>query len=332
MDKCRKGCLCEHNIRKQNCKDCKGSQICEHNRQKQNCKDCKGSQICEHNKRKQFCKECKGSQMCVHDRIKLYCKECKGSRICEHNLIKYQCKDCSGGAFYEHNNKKRNCKKCKGINVCEHNKLKDSCIECGGSRICEHKTWKLVCVICHPEKACQNCFQIHITSKYRFKPYCFRCYCIINPDADIPRQYKLKEHHLRDEIIKAFPDSKLIFDKKIDGGCSGRRPDVRIECLTHTVIIECDENQHKSTSCEDKRTMELFQDLGNRPIVMIRFNPDKYDDVEGCFKHTKSGWLSLEKKEWNKRIDLLNDVIQKYCTESAPEKEVTIEYLYYNSS
>lgn len=39
---------CEHDIQKQNCKNCKGSNICEHNKRKQRCKICKGSQICEH--------------------------------------------------------------------------------------------------------------------------------------------------------------------------------------------------------------------------------------------------------------------------------------------
>ena len=34
--------------------------------------------------------------------------------------------------------------------------------------------------------------------------------------------------------------------------------------------------------------MELFTDLGNRPLVMIRINPDKYkigkEKIEGCFE------------------------------------------------
>ena len=30
-------------------------------------------------------------------------------------------------------------------------------------------------------------------------------------------------------------------------------------------------------SCENKRIMEISQDLGHRPIVFIRFNPDEYN-------------------------------------------------------
>ena len=119
---------------------------------------------------------------------------------------------------------------------------------------------------------------------------------MLNPDVDVPRKYMMKEHHLRKELQIIFPNIKMIFNNKINNGCSNRRPDVRIECLTHTVIIECDENQHKYTSCEDKRMMELFQDLGSRPLVMIRFNPDQYGDTKGCFKYTKAGSLSINKK------------------------------------
>ena len=97
----------------------------------------------------------------------------------------------------------------------------------------------------------------------------------------------IKEHHLRDALKEEFKGVELIFNKKIDDGCSKRRPDVRIECMTHTVMIECDEEQHKNTSCEEKRIMEIFQDLGGRPLVVIRFNPDKYGKCQGCFKLSK---------------------------------------------
>ena len=51
----------------------------------------------------------------------------------------------------------------------------------------------------------------------------------------------------------------------------------------HIIIVEIDENAHINydSSCENKRLMELSQDLGFRPIVFIRFNPDDYIDKEG---------------------------------------------------
>jgi hypothetical protein len=52
--------------------------------------------------------------------------------------------------------------------------------------------------------------------------------------------------------------------------------------------IEIDENQHVAydCSCENKRIMELSQDVGHRPIVFIRFNPDGYKDHKGTYKNT----------------------------------------------
>ena len=122
----------------------------------------------------------------------------------------------------------------------------------------------------------------------------------------------------------------MVFDKAVDGGCSRKRPDVRIECLTHSVIVECDENQHKHYSCEDKRVMQLFQDLGNRPLVVIRFNPDEYDDKSSCFKLTKAGYLSLNKKQWNERIGVLKHEIRKY-TQNVPTKELTVANLFFTT-
>ena len=151
---------------------------------------------------------------------------------------------------------------------------------------------------------------------------------------DIPRRYKMREHHLRDALKTEFPEVHMVFDKKVDNGCSRRRPDVRIEQLTHSIIVECDENQHRNYSCENKRTMELFRDLGNRPMVLIRFNPDSYvrgeTSVEGCFKKTKSGAVSIRKKEWNRRIAELTNTIHHYLHD-IPSKEVEEVRLFYNT-
>jgi hypothetical protein len=122
---------CEHNRRKNDCKDCGGSSICEHNRQKHYCKYCGGSSICEHNRRKSCCKLCGGSQICSHNRRKNECKDCGGSQICHHNRRKYICKDCGGSSICEHNKFKQHCKLCGGSSICEHNRQKHQCKICG---------------------------------------------------------------------------------------------------------------------------------------------------------------------------------------------------------
>jgi hypothetical protein len=286
---------------------------------------------CEHNKDKYYCVVCKGAGMCFHGVRKARCKDCgDGSEICNHNKIKHNCRECGENTYCIHDKRKYECRECKGGGVCIHDKIRSKCKKCDGTQICIHSKRKDNCIICSPQIACQLCKYITIRNSSNYKPYCFRCYCFLNPDAEISRKYKLKENKLVDEIKENYPNLNITYDKIVDNGCSKRRPDIRIELLTHTLIIECDEFQHKQTSCEEKRMMEIFQDLGERPIVFIRFNPDSYTNISGikinsCFDKI----YRLRKKEWEKRINVLNENINKYIKE-IPKKLVTIEYLFYN--
>ena len=81
------------------------------------------------------------------------------------------------------------------------------------------------------------------------------------------------------EYIKEnFNDYEITYDQIISQGCSRRRPDILLDLGYQTIIIEVDENQHidYDTTCEKKRINEIYSDLGDRPIVFIRFNPDDY--------------------------------------------------------
>ena len=91
--------------------------------------------------------------------------------------------------------------------------------------------------------------------------------------------------------------------------------------------------------------MQLFEDLGNRPLVMIRFNPDNYIDeneikIEGCFKALtevqdmhKKRFYNINEKEWNTRICVLEKVIKEYISLGTfPSKEITDIKLFYNEN
>ena len=88
---------------------------------------------------------------------------------------------------------------------------------------------------------------------------------------------------------------------------------------------------------KNKRNMELFQDFNNRPIVFIRFNPDSYVNNQGnkvlsSFKYHKKLDIPVirNKKEWKSRLNMLKEIINKNLI-TIPEKEVTIEYLFYDN-
>ena len=86
------------------------------------------------------------------------------------------------------------------------------------------------------------------------------------PDKPVSRNYKTKEYAVGEYIKTKFSTLNWISDKIINGGCSKRRPDLFLDLLYQIVIIEVDENQHidYDCSCQNKRIMELSQDLGHK--------------------------------------------------------------------
>ena len=312
---------CIHSKRIQLCKECYGISLCEHNNIKYVCKQCKGSSICEHNKVKSKCKNCEGSTYCVHNKVKRTCIECKGTGLCIHNKRKEVCKDCHGSNICIHNKEKRYCKDCCGSAICTHNKLKTQCKQCGGSSLCKTP----------------NCETIKKNSKY--DGHCAFCYYHIFPDKPNSRNYKTKERSVTEFIIETFPEYTWITDKKVEDGCSLRRPDLLLDLGYQVIIIEIDETQHKNYDeiCNNRRTMEISKDLDHRPIIFIRFNPDSYKDkdnkqINSCWKINKDGLCSLNKKnEWLLRLNKLKSIIEYWCDENnKSEKIINNEYLYYD--
>ncbi len=191
-------------------------------------------------------------------------------------------------------------------------------------------------------KLCETCNSTRINPKYN--PNCSRCHFYLNPDDPRIRNYKTKEQAYMTALLEKLREqsspecsallSQFKLDKIIDGGCSRRRPDGFLDLLTHVIIIEIDENEHKSydDTCNNRRTMELSQDVGHRPIVFIRLNPDSYTlndkRMKGSFSLTKSGELKVVKKEFSKRLNSLIESVETYII-AKPEKTISVEYLYF---
>jgi hypothetical protein len=328
---------CEHNLYRDRCIKCGGSSICEHEKRRYDCVKCGGSGICEHEKRRSQCVECDGTNICEHKKSRFQCIECDGSSMCEHKTQRAHCILCNGTSICRHKIRRAVCIECGGTDICEHEIPRYRCVECEGPGICEHKIPRANCNSCdqikNPQHWCKTCLSVDVR-KSNYRPYCHTCYCRLFSVDKIPKRYRMKEHHWRD-ALRAVPSLKnvsMVFDKRVNGGCSRRRPDLRIECFTHTLIGENDENRHDRTQCEHKRMMQLFQDLGNRPLVMIRFNPDSYtqnnEKFKGCFIPSENG-LVVNKKEWARRMAILIPIIEKYVSE-IPKQEITVVYLFYS--
>ena len=199
---------------------------------------------------------------------------------------------------------------------------------------------RLVDMIDVVSKSCKSEWCQTIPHFNKYDGYCLRCFIYLFPDKTVSRNYKTKEYSVVEFVKTKFPHFDFVADKIISGGCSKRRPDLLLDILYQIIIIEIDENQHQDydCTCENKRVMELSQDLGHRPIVFIRFNPDDYKkdgkNITSCWECDKNGICVVKKskqKEWLERLNTLEDQI-KYWTdpENMTDKTIEIIQLFYD--
>ncbi len=240
-------------------------------------------------------------------RTALYCSTHKKDGMV--NVISKTCIDCKKGPSYnkEGQTKPLYCsthKKDGMVNV-----IIKTCIDCkkGPSYNKEGETLALYCFE-HKKEGMTNVKNKTCKSEWcstcvneKYDGYCLFCYMNLFPDKPVSRNYKTKEYAVVEYVKTKFPNHRWISDKIISGGNSKRRPDLLLDLSYQVVIVEVDENQHTEydCSCQNKRIMELSQDLGHRPIVFIRFNPDDYEkdgtNITSCWGKDKRGICVVKK-------------------------------------
>jgi hypothetical protein len=175
-----------------------------------------------------------------------------------------------------------------------------------------------------------------------YEGYCLRCFVYLFPDKPVARNYKNKELAVKDFIESKFPDFTWISDKRIQGGCSRRRPDLFLDMGFQVLMIEVDEHQHTDYNCssENERKMDLSKDIGERPMVIIRFNPDEYfcsitqQQVKSCWtRHGTTGLVHVSRNnrtQWNQRLERLQEVVEYWSQETnCTNKTVEEVHLFY---
>lgn len=118
------------------------------------------------------------------------------------------------------------------------------------------------------------------------------------------------------------------------------KADELIDVTSHFVVLECDENMHsrETLQCREGRHWRLWESVGQRPIVFLRFNPDRYVDEFGvthssCFGVDANGRVVLTPsaaRQWGARLDDLGARLL-YHLEHVPDQHVTTEYLFYGT-
>ena len=279
-----------------------------------------------------------------------YCIDCKTDDMenVKNNKKCIICKE-KQASFNLLGEKPRYCSICKPddlmINIYKQNQL---CIICKNVEACyniEGENKRLYCANCKEEnmiditaKKCLTKLCNTIVKNKNYNGFCLRCFIYNYPDNEIVRNYKTKERNVVDYIKQEFLEEKWVWDKTIQGGSSNRRPDLLVNYEDYAIIIEIDENQHQlyDCSCENKRLMEISQDLKHKNIVFIRFNPDGYIDnkkeIKSCWTINNKGFCVIHKnkeKEWKERLLILKYQVH-YWLKNKPDKMLEIIELFYD--
>jgi len=140
------------------------------------------------------------------------------------------------------------------------------------------------------ERVCSKCNRIDVLNK---NGICVN-FCSFEEKDRLMKKSVKKHEEFIGKLLKEEIDLTYMYqDEVVDSTCSKKRPDFVYHCGTHIVIIEVDENQHKSYKCtaygdtkegkmkgENIRMYEIAQSFDGLPVVFIRYNPDELKDVD----------------------------------------------------
>ena len=269
---------------------------------------------------------------------------------CRHK--KEICKKCSTRAYYSLGKIPTHCGKHRTDTM--RDVVSRMCKKCGETQATfGFSKGNLYCKNCKTEKMknitsrmCENCGEHQPTFNYKgIKPPRFCCGCkidgmvdVINPmckscglmivnkkpylcsycKPDSKLRQKTKEMRVVNYLIKK--EIRFFHNKSVGFVCGNYRPDIKIDCGTHFIIVEIDEDQHRQyqESCEVARMVNITQAEG-LPCVFIRYNPDVFR-VKG----------KVKKVHTNTRLELLTNTIEEMMN-VYPNQNMSVVRLFYNN-
>jgi hypothetical protein len=214
-----------------------------------------------------------------------------------------------------------------GSALCKHGRRRDRCKECGNPLIC-------------PGDGKNACPYQTMIDKHnnRYDLHCPRCFVSKHANATDPTLRErvaatkscihARELTVREFLEVAFPDHKWTFDRRLVG--SLKRPDARTAVADRVIIVEIDEDSHRSYTCSTEREREaaFYNHFKPRTVILIRFNPDQYtrDDgtkVPSCFQWSPTRVSTIvapkQQAQWDARLAYL-----KRCIDDWVDPESTV--------
>jgi len=311
----------------------------------------------ENEKRPKCCKECKDPEMidivhpkCIickkiqptfnypNEKKRLYCSKCATEDMVDVIHPKcIMCKKNQPNFNYPNETKPLYCSTCKKEDMIDI--IHPKCITCNKKRPSFNYSGENKPLYC---RKCSNNEMIDIRSKKckgqdglctqqankKYKGYCSTCFAHYFPNDPLTFQIrcKTKEIAVRDFINANYEG--FHHDKQLSTGhcdCTVRRRIDHRKLIDGTLlVIETDENQHKSYDKMDEETRydDLYMAYSGKWIY-IRFNPDKYKNKKGENNNpTIAKRLARLKKEIDKQVKRIEKGENKELVERV--------YLYYD--
>jgi hypothetical protein len=142
-----------------------------------------------------------------------------------------------------------------------------------------------------------------------------------------------KQLYVEQFINRHYYSLNSRFETKVEYNGKHRKADALILFHTHSIIIETDEKQHKKYNKKDENVRNdiIFNGLGGKPLVFIRFNPDGYKDNlgkkhKGCFEFAQG---MLDQDAINYRLSFIKQIVDFYIYK-IPADGITQCYLFYD--
>jgi len=138
--------------------------------------------------------------------------------------------------------------------------------------------------------SCAKCYKNQTRNTQKQCISCLENFAVLQSSSDLCKlcvDRKVHIHKTRPELlVKKFLENDTDFpsvihnksDPQTRTQCSRSRVDFRLDFTYFQVIIEVDENQHKTygEACELTRLLEVVNAAGGIPLMIFRINPDKY--------------------------------------------------------
>jgi hypothetical protein len=147
-----------------------------------------------------------------------------------------------------------------------------------------------------------------------------------------PRYEKKTENAMRDMFEENNIQIKRV-SRTVEGSttaCGRFQPDFPIDVGCGIIVVENDENQHKSRvgRCEYTRMVDLYQAFGGLPVHFIRFNPDPFV----CLETGKRTFVPLYKR-FNALLSIITPLVSDPVNAAAFFAEfptLSVRYMFYD--